>query len=198
MTRASLPLRIMLAFVLPGLLCSGACRPASPGKQSFEAYEENAPKFKALLPQWSKLVGAAEEKNFQERPIAPLKGKVLFLGREYTSTLPKVDPVELHFKNRNDDLHEARLIASSPEEVSALVFVHTLLDQVKLYEGGATYSSHKFHIFVVDAASGEVMGSTELKVDKFDPPSSVKGTGVTLYPYEQLDKFIESLASRKG
>jgi hypothetical protein len=188
----------MLAFVLPGLLCSGACRSASPGEQSFEAYEENTPKFKALLPQWSKLVGAAEEKNFQERPVAPVKGKVLFVGREYSTVLPKVDPVELHFKNKSSDLHKAGLIASSPEEVSALVFVHTLLDQVKLYEGGATYSSRKFRVYVVDPASGEIRGSTELKVDKFDPPSSVKGTGVSLYPYEQLDKFIESLASRRG
>jgi hypothetical protein len=197
MTRAKTLHQISLSFVLLGF-CLGACQPASPGKQSLAAYEENVPKFKALLPQWSKLVGAAEEKNFQERPVAPVKGKVLFVGREYTSTLPKVDPVELHFKNGNEDLHKAGLIASSPEEVSALIFVHTMLDQTKLYEGGATYSSRKFHIFVVDPASGEVRGSTELKVDKFDPPSSVKGTGVILYPYEKLDKFIESLASRKG
>ena len=197
MTRAKTLHRIGLAFALLGF-CFGACRPASPGEQSLKAYEENEPKFKALLPQWSKLVGAAEEKNFQERPVAPVKGKVLFVGREYASTLPKVDPVELHFKNKNDDLHKAGLIASSPEEVSALVFVHTLLDQVKMYEGGATYSSKKFHIFVVDPTTGEIKGVTELKVDKFDPPSSVKGTGVILYPYEQLDKYIESLASRKG
>ncbi|HEX6625027.1 MAG TPA: hypothetical protein VF064_15055, partial [Pyrinomonadaceae bacterium] len=162
MTRAKTLRRICLAFALLGF-GFGGCRPASPGKQSFEAYEANEPKFKALLPQWSKLVGAAEEKNFQEKPIAPLKGKVIFVGREYASTLPKVDPVELHFKNKNDDLHKAGLIASSPEEVSALIFVHTLLDQAKLYEGGAVYSSRKFHIFVVDPATGEVRGSTELK-----------------------------------
>ena len=197
MTRAKTSHRIMLALALLAF-CFGGCRPSSPWERSLKAYEENTPKFKALLPQWSKLVGAAQEKNFQEKPVAPLKGKVIFVGREYDSTLPKVDPVELHFKNKNDDLHKAGLIASSPEEVSALVFVHTLLDQVKLYEGGATYSSRKFHVFMVDPATGEIKGATELKVDKFDPPSSVKGTGIRLYPYEQLDKFIESLASRTG
>jgi hypothetical protein len=196
MTCAKTLHRISLALALLGF-CFGACRPASPGEQSFKAYKENVPKFEALLPQWSKLVGAAEEKNFQERPVAPVKGKVIFVGREYTTTLPKVDPVTLHFKNENRDLHEAGLIASSPEEAGALVFVHTLIDQTKLYEGGATYTAYKFRVYVVDPASAEVRGSTELKVDKYNPPSSVKGTGVSLYPYDKLDKFIESLASRK-
>ncbi len=197
MTHAKTLHRISLAFALLGF-CFGACRPASPGERSLKAYKENVPKFEALLPQWSKLVGAAEEKNFQERPIAPVKGKVLFVGREYNSIRTKVDPVNLHFKNENSDLHKAGLIASSPEEVGALVFIHSVNDQTKLYEGGATYTAYKFRVYVVDPASGEIRGSTELKVDEFKPPSSVKGTGVTLYPYDKLDKFAESLASRKG
>jgi hypothetical protein len=52
-------------------------------------------------------------------------------------------------------------------------------------------------VFVVDAATGQIEGATELKVDKFDPPNIIKST-VTLYPHERLDKFIESLTQRKG
>ena len=106
-------------------------------------------------------------------------------------------PAELYFKNQLSDLHTAGLIASAPEEVGTIVFVHTFSDQAKLYEGLRVYASHKFHVFVVDAATGQIKGATELKVDKFDPPNSIKST-VTLYPYDKLDKFIESLSPRKG
>ena len=41
------------------------------------------------------------------------------------------------------------------------------------------------------------MGSTELKVDKYDPPNLIKNS-VLLYPHEKLAKLIESLSPRKG
>jgi hypothetical protein len=197
MPRSSSPLRVILAFVLPGILCFGACHSASPGEKSLQAYRRNVPKFEALLPQWSKFVSDAEEKNFQEKPIGPVKGKIIFLGRVFDTARDKDAPAELYFKNQLSDLHDAGLIASSPEEVGTIVFVHTLSDQSKLYERLRVYASHKFHVFVVDAATGEIKGATELKVDKFAPPSSIKST-VSLYPYEKLDKFIESLSRRKG
>jgi hypothetical protein len=188
---------MMLAFVLPGILCFGACRSASPGARSLQAYKQNVPKFQARLPQWSKFVSDADEKNFQERPLGPFQGKVIFLGREFDSARDKDAPAELYFKNQLSDLHDAGLIASSPEEVGTIVFVHTLTDQFKLYEKNSVYASHKFHVYTVDAATGQIKGSTELKVDKFDPPSSIKSS-VLLYPHEKLDKLIESLSPRKG
>lgn len=162
-----------------------------------QAYKQNVPKFQAMLPQWSKLVGDAEEKNFQERPVSPFKGKVIFLGRVFDTARDEGAPAELYYKNQLSDMHNAGLVASSPEEVGTLVFVHTLRDQAKLYERNRVYASHKFHVFVVDPATGEIKGATELKVDKFDPPGTIKDT-VTLYPYEKLDKLIESLSPRKG
>ena len=150
-----------------------------------------------MLPQWSKSVSDEDEKNVQERPVGPFKGKVIFLSREFYFGRDKDAPAELYFKNQLSDLHNAGLIASSPEEVGTLVFLHILNDQSKMYEKMGVYASHKFHVYTVDAATGKITDSTELKVDKFDPPSSIKSS-VSLYPDEKLTKLIESLSPQKG
>lgn len=197
MPRSSSSFRSALAFVLLGIFCFGACHSASPGEKSLQAYKQNVPKLQAMLPQWSKSVSDADEKNFQERPIGPFKGKVIFLSREFYFGRDKDAPAELYYKNELSKLHDAGLIASSPEDVATLVFVHILTDQSKLYEKNGVYMSHKFHVYTVDAATGRIQGSTELKVDKFDPPGSIKSS-VLLYPTEKLDKLIESLSPRNG
>ena len=197
MPRSISPARIMSAFAISVVFCLGACHSASPGEKSWQTYKQNVPKFQALLPQWSKSVSDAEEKNFQEKPLGPFKGKVIFLGREFDSARDKDAPAELYFKNQLSDLHDAGLIASSPEEVGTLVFVNTLPDQSKMYEKMGVYASHKFHVYTVDPATGQIKGSTVLKVDKFDPPNSIKSS-VLLYPHEKLTKLIESMSPRKG
>ena len=201
MSRSHLSVSLAAALAVLALL-SGACRDSSPGAVSLRAYKENVPKFQALLPQWSRWVGEADEKGFQDGAVGPVKGKVVFVGREYTPLLvemkKRVDPVTLHFKNDSSDLHQAGLIAGAPEEVGTVVFIHTLLDQSKQYEGLASYSTHKFHVFLVDAATGKVVGRREIRrPEKFDPPATVKGSGPSLYPYEQLDQFVASLSPGK-
>ena len=94
--------------------------------------------------------------------------------------------------NKNSDLHSRGLIANSPDEVGTIIFVETMLDQSKQYQDLNSYSSFKFRIFIVDAASKQIVARKELKVDKFNPPSSIKGL-TKIYPYDKLDAFIASL-----
>jgi len=194
MSNSYLAVRVAALAVLS--LLGSACQDSSPGAASLRAYKQNVPKFEEMLPRWSNWVGEAAEKNFKDGPVGPVKGKVIFVGREYSPVTveltKKLDPVTLHFKNENSDLHKAGLIASSPQEVGTVIFVHTLIDQYKEYAGQKAYISHKFHVYVVDAATGEFKDTRELKVDKFDPPGSIKGTTI-LDPYDKLDQFIASL-----
>ena len=195
MSNSYLAVRVRTAVAVLTLLAS-ACQDSSPGAASLREYKQNVPKFEEMLPRWSNWVGEATEKNFKDGPAGLVKGKVIFVGREYSQVsvelTKKLDPVRLYFKNENSDLHKAGLIAGSPQEVGTVIFVHTLIDQYKEYAGQKAYISHKFHVYVVDAATGEIKGTRELKVDKFDPPSSIKGSTI-LDPYNKLDQFIASL-----
>ena len=198
MPRSNRTLCVRWIFLSLGLLCLTGCKQASPGEISLENYKKNKEKFEAHLPQWSRFVGLAEETKFQEKPIGVIKGKAIFVERDVLPSLQNLAVVELHFKNENSELHERGLIANSPEEVGTIVFVHTMLDRNQQFAGQAAYTNYKFHLFVVDLATGNLICTTELKVDKWDPPSSVEGTGISNYPYEKLDKFIESLTARKN
>ena len=195
MSNPYLAVTVSTALVALTMLGS-ACQDSSPGATSLRDYKQNVPQFEKMLAQWSNWVGEETEKNFKAGPAGSIKGKVIFVGRDYSPVrvelTKKLDPVTLYFKNEDSDLHKAGLIAGSPKEVGTVIFVHNSIDQSKEYTGQKVYNSHKFHVYLVDAATGVITGSCELKVDKFDPPSSIKGS-TSLYPYNKLDQFIASL-----
>lgn len=154
------------------------------------AFEDDRSKFEAMLPQWSKFVEAKKD-GFKEVPVQSLSGKIVLLRRDIDFMTKPDEVASLH--PRNADFYSADFLASKPEEVGTVVFIHKLTDQSKLYEKNKVYSHDKYQVFLVDAKSGEIRGTKELKVDeKFDPPNLLKNTTV-LEPAEKLREFIRSL-----
>lgn len=172
----------MLAF-------ASACTKSTYDKNK-SAFEGDPGKFEAMLPQWSKFVEARKD-GFKEIPVQALSGKIVLLRRDVDFMTKPDEVASLH--PRNADFYSADFLASKPEEVGTVVFIHKLTDQSKLYEKNKVYSHDKYQVFVVDARSGEIRGAKELKVDeKFDPPTLLKNTTV-IEPVEKLREFIRSL-----
>jgi hypothetical protein len=154
------------------------------------AFENDRAKFEAMLPHWSKLVPVKKD-EFKELPVQPIAGKIVLLGRTVDSMTKTDEAASLH--PRNADFYSQDFLASKPEEVGTVVFIHQLTDQSKMYEKNKVYSHDKYQVFVVDAKSGEIKGAKELKVDeKFNPPNLIKDTTV-IAPDEKLKEFIRSL-----
>ena len=108
MSNSYLAVRVRTALAVLTLLGS-ACQNSSPGATSLREYKQNVPKFEEMLSRWSNWVGEANEKSFKDGPAGPVKGKVIFVGREYSQVrvelTKKLDPVTLYFQNENSDLH---------------------------------------------------------------------------------------------
>ncbi|MDM7924135.1 MAG: hypothetical protein QUS14_17750 [Pyrinomonadaceae bacterium] len=178
----------IVASIVAAAFASACSR--SEYQQTKDAFEENRSKFEAMLPQWSKLVEAKKE-GFKEIPVQPLSGKMVLLGRTIDSMTKTDASASLH--PRNADFYSSGFLASKPDEVATVIFIHQLADQFKLYEKNKVYSHDKYQVYLVDAKSGELKGSRELKVDeKFDPPNILKDT-TTIAPDEKLKEFIRTL-----
>lgn len=175
--------------VFVALMFASACTKSTYEKNK-AAFEDDRSKYQAMLPQWSKLL-AAKNDGFKEVPVQPISGKIVLLGRTVDSMTKPDEVASLH--PRNADFYSQELLASKPEEVGTVVFIHQLTDQSKMYEKNKVYSHDKYQVFVVDAKSGEIKGAKELKVDeKFNPPNLIKDTTVVA-PDEKLKEFIRTL-----
>jgi hypothetical protein len=164
---------------------------------SINSYKQNIPKFQAMLPRWSKLIQSESETLPQEELAGYLKGKIIILRLSDDNSCTLAD------QNVNWRLHESGLIASSPEEVGTIVFIHAFLDRSALYqarphypeEGQATYSLMYYKVYIVDKLSGEIVGRLELHLTGL-PPSTIKESE-THEPVAQFADYLIHLTKRK-
>jgi len=168
---------------------------------SIYAYKQNIPEFQTMLPQWSKLIQAESQRPFLKDPEGYLEGYVK--GKIIILSLSDDNSCTLADQNVNWRLHESHLIASSPEEVGTVVFIHSFRDRSALYqtkpgyaeEGQAIYTLMYYKVYIADTTSGEIVGRAELH-STWVPPPTIQGSE-TEEPVAELADYVIHLTKHK-